>query len=223
MATKLLSSIKNHFLSHDTMSRRILGGVNRGLFYDLSLQSDSQTWLGISERELMPWFLSLAKGIETAIDVGAANGFYSLFFLHKTSAQKVYAYEPDAECQGRFFRNLAINPKSEKLVFSSKLVGQTSDETYSTLDSLMPITTPCLIKVDVEGAEMDVLNGASVLAAQPGVRWIIETHSLALEKECKAWLESRGYQTRIIPRAWWRTLLPELRPAEYNGWLVAYR
>jgi hypothetical protein len=92
------------------------------------------------------------------------------------------------------------------------------------LDSLMPsIHYPCLIKVDVDGAEVDVLAGARMLNTQPGVRWLIETHSAELEAGCVRQLESFGFTTRIVPNAWWRVLVLETRPIAHNRWLVAWK
>ena len=41
-----------------------------------------------------------------------------------------------------------------------------------------------LVKADVEGAEVDVLRGASRLLASPNVSWLLETHSLEHEQAC---------------------------------------
>jgi hypothetical protein len=57
----------------------------------------------------------------------------------------------------------------------------------------------------------------------PGVRWLIETHSLDLERGCIELLAGHGYVTRIIPNAWWRIAVPEQRHGEINRWLAAYR
>ena len=85
-----------------------------------------------------------------------------------------------------------------------------------------------IVKVDVDGAEMDVLRGAKQLIAGSAVRWIIETHTSELERECIVQLQSAGYVTRVIKKAWWRIIFPEVRiaahrPENHNQWLVAAR
>ena len=79
------------------------------------------------------------------------------------------------------------------------------------------------MKMDIDGGEAAVLNAAAssgFLQMRP-LRWIIETHSVSLEELCVSILESNGYRARIIPNAWWRTVVPELRVSEQNRWLAA--
>jgi hypothetical protein len=77
--------------------------------------------------------------------------------------------------------------------------------------------------MDVDGAEAEILKGASLLNGLGGVRWLIETHSRDLERECVEQLKAAGFETRIIRNAWWRVLIPELRPVEQNRWLAAWK
>jgi hypothetical protein len=67
------------------------------------------------------------------------------------------------------------------------------------------------------------LRGTVGINKMPGVRWIIETHSLDLENGCIELLRSAGFQTRVIPNGWWRVFIPELRPIAHNRWLAAWK
>jgi hypothetical protein len=52
---------------------------------------------------------------------------------------------------------------------------------------------PDVLKVDVEGAEFDVLRGLGAYAK--GVKGLhIETHSLELRENCVGWLEANGFK-----------------------------
>src|SRR5258708_36055293 len=52
---------------------------------------------------------------------------------------------------------------------------------------------PDVLKVDVEGAELDVLRGLGTYAKSvKGLH--IETHSLDLRKNCLSWLEENGFK-----------------------------
>ena len=77
--------------------------------------------------------------------------------------------------------------------------------------------------MDVDGAEAEILKGATALNRMAGVRWLIETHSKDLERECVKQLEAAGFENRIIRNAWWRVVIPELRPIEHNRWLAAWK
>jgi hypothetical protein len=193
---------------------------------ELSLHHQSQIYLGLFEREVHTWLERLSRGIHTAIDIGAASGEYTLFFLTRTNAEKVLAFEPDAESLPLLQENLRLNSlgKSGRLEVSAAMVGESDGEEKVTLDSLAgSMKLPCFIKMDVDGAEAEILRGAAKLNAREGVRWLIETHSKSLERECIENLRAAGFETRIIRNAWWRVVIPELRPIEQNRWLAAWK
>jgi hypothetical protein len=79
------------------------------------------------------------------------------------------------------------------------------------------------VKIDVDGGEVSVLKSAPHLLKMPQMRWLIETHSAELEKECRELLTAYGYQTIVIPNAFWRIIIPELRNSPHNRWLIAVR
>lgn len=221
---ELKSRLKKLVLPSGRAPRAILAGLLRGLTMHLDLAHDSQRWLGLQERELHGWLQKFSAGIATAIDVGASDGMYTLFFLGKTTARKVLAFEPNAESLRRLKENLKENglEGDPGLEMVCKYVGARNEGDVTTLDSFLPtLIPPCLVKVDVDGGEADVLRGAQELLAVRDVRWIIEVHSQGLENECLQILEEAGYRTRRIPNAWWRRFIPELRPIEVNHWLAA--
>jgi predicted RNA methylase len=191
---------------------------------NLDLRHDLQRHLGLYEREISHVFEDYARRINTAVDVGAGDGYYTLYFLAKTPAKKVLGFEPSQEAQKQMEFNLRANGLGHdgRLVLSSRSVGSCRDGETTTLESILEaIEPPCLIKIDVEGAEADVLAGAGRVLDFPDVRWIVETHSRSLEGECERWLTHWGYETVIVPTAWWRVAIPELRPIPHNRWLCA--
>jgi hypothetical protein len=192
----------------------------------MDLAHHTQRWLGLQERELYGWMRQFARNINTAIDVGANDGMYTLYFLRRTSARKVYSFEPSLECLEELKENLAVNKLSgdKRLEIVARNVGASAAEGWTTLDSLVStIVPPCLIKVDIDGGESDLLRGASACLGLRRIRWIIEVHSKALELDCLQVLKDAGYHVRIVYNAWWRRVVPELRHSELNHWLVAYR
>jgi hypothetical protein len=65
---------------------------------------------------------------------------------------------------------------------------------------------PCLIKIDVEGAEWDVLKGAEQTLRQYQPRLCLSLHPIALAKlgvtpeTVLEWLTQRGYSYEVIAR-----------------------
>ena len=223
---RLLSTIKNLIVNSGHKPRTILSGPFKGITMNLSLRHQTQVYLGLFEKEIHPWLGRLSDGLRTAVDIGAAHGEYTLFFLMKTCAATVYVFEPDANCLPFLDENLRLNgmPASQRLSISTKLVGNSERRECIRLDSLAAsILTPCLIKMDVDGAEENILRGATVLNSLTGIRWLIETHSKELESTCVKILSEAGFQTEIIRNAGWRVLVPELRPIAHNRWLAAWK
>jgi FkbM family methyltransferase len=57
---------------------------------------------------------------------------------------------------------------------------------------------PDVIKIDVEGAEADVLRGAEQALSQHRATIFIETHSASLRQECSQLLGNLGYRVRQL-------------------------
>ena len=223
---QLLRSVKQRIVPAGVAPRTIQSGPFRGLRMELDLRGQTQVYLGLFEREVHPWVKELSRGIRTAIDIGSAQGEYLLYYLSRTPARRVIGFEPDASCWPALERNLALNGLSDdgRLRLDRRFVSREVTEHTVSLDSLVEeIEGPCLVKMDVDGGESHVLEGAARMLDLPQVRWIVETHSVTLEAECIRRFELAGYRTQIVPHAWWRTILPEHRPGPQNRWLVATR
>jgi len=223
---RLVSNLKTLFMPPGCKPHRILAGPFRGIVMRLSLRSQAQIYVGLFEKETHSWLTRLSRGISTAIDIGAAYGEHTIYFLTKTKAAKVFAFEPDGSCTPFLHENLELNGgnQSKRLELSTSLVGASDTEGEIRLDSLVEsVQVPCLVKMDVDGAEEQILKGAKTFNSLSDVRWLIETHSKDLEVACDRILTAAGFQTKIIPNAWWRVFVPELRPTEHNRWLAAWK
>jgi len=191
----------------------------------LDLRHHTQLYLGLYERELHRWLQVLGRSAVTAIDVGAADGAYSLYFLTRTAARSVYAFEPDPAARELFRLNLGYNrlERDERIRLFDVPAGTGETSNTIALDSLYDsISAPCIVKVDVEGNEVGVLAGASRLLSRGGLSWIIETHSAELERHCIRTLAAVGLTVEVVSPAWWRFALPEARPIPHNRWLIAH-
>lgn len=220
----ILRTVKQALLPAGAAPRTIQTGPFSGLEMEIDLRGQTQLYLGLWEREVQPWVKVLSSGIQTAVDIGTAQGEYLIYFLKRTGAARVFSFEPDASVWPALQRNLALNglERDTRIVASAKCVGNRDDEGTVRLDSFAhAIVGPCLIKMDVDGGEVDVLEGARQCLRMPAMRWLVETHSPDLERRCQTVFAEHGYDVTIIDKAWWRAILPEHRPGPQNRWMVA--
>jgi hypothetical protein len=222
----MVTGLKNALTSSERKPHRILTGSFSGIVMRLSLRSQAQVYLGLYERETYKWIKRLSKGISTAVDIGVSQGEYTIYFLTKTKATRIFAFEPDTRCLPLIDKNLELNGvdrQSGRLELSTKSVGISDTEEEIRLDTLAgSVHAPCFVKMDVDGFEEHILRGATVFNGLPDVRWLIETHSRELEIACMGILTAAGFETRIVPYAWWRVFVPELRPSG-SRWLAAWK
>jgi hypothetical protein len=69
-------------------------------------------------------------------------------------------------------------------------------------------TAPDVMKIDVEGAELDVLRGAEAALRSKHPRVFLSVHSDELRRSCLDFLSALGYRaTPLVPE--------EIRPTEY--------
>jgi hypothetical protein len=226
MQVGILSKMKAHVVPAGRKVYCIRSGLVGGMKMNLDLRHQTQIYLGLYELEIHGAIQRFSRDSMTALDIGSAFGEYTLFFLQRTSARQVFAFDPDEGSRQRFYSNLLLNgfENDRRLRFSTKLVGERDDGSTIKLDSLIDsIESPCIIKVDVDGGELSVLHGAANLTKTRDVRWVVETHSKALETGCLEFFRDAGYQSQIVENAWWRRIVPEQRPIEHNRWLLAFR
>ena len=223
---KIYSLFKKLLFKNGVQPRIIKHGLFKGIKFYIDIQSELQFYWGLFEREIYYWVNKLSKRINTAIDIGVASGEYTIYFLVKTQAKKIFAFDPAQETQQSFFDNLKINNlnNNKRLKYYNKFVSDKITDNTMTLDSIKTqIEGPCLIKIDVDGGELDILKGATEFLKLSDCSWIIETHSKQLEEDCINILNIAQYKTIIVPNAWWRIIVPEQRPIEHNRWLVAFK
>jgi hypothetical protein len=213
-------ALKRLIFSDGRRLRRLHGGIAKGSLMELDLAHQTQRYLGLDEREVFSSIRRLIPGCQTIVDVGANDGYYTLAFL-RSEAKHVIACEPGPAVE-LLLRNAEANGyfPGGRLKVVPRFIGM-GKNSLSVSELLAGSPGPILIKVDIEGGELELLKSAEKSDRLKDVRWLIETHSTMLEEQCIGWLEAHGYTTRIIYNARWRALLPEQRPIPHNRWLVA--
>lgn len=169
---------------------------------------------------------------DVVFDLGAHQGLYTLAMMQRVGAGgRVVAFEPCPASFRVLRRNLDLNPERARVVLEPLAVAGTSgttelwvDEADLTSSSLTsragrPVRVetvslddycartglrPRHLKIDVEGAELDVLRGAeALLRSTPGLRLHLEVHAapgLDLE-ELARFLRERGFSLTDFRRA----------------------
>ena len=152
------------------------------------------------------------KSGEIVVDIGAQYGDYAIL-CRKYYQAKVFTFEPlrsnfkiiknnikvNKLNNGIIAYNVAIGDrrKTVQISFSGDMMnslgkGEKQNTTVKTLDSYR--LKPNILKIDVEGFEMDVLRGAIETIKTYHPKIILEVHTKALKEQCIKFLSGFGYK-----------------------------
>lgn len=192
---------------------------------------------GDVERDTTTALASLVRPGMHVYDIGAHAGYYSLFVVQRIGAGKLLAVEADPtnarRCHEAFERNgvdaqvlhAAVYSSTGTIQFHCSAGGRMSGAIHPgrytlgvaeavevpavTIDSLAQrYFPPDLIKIDIEGGELEALLGAeSVLRAVRPIL-LIEVHSAELAAQVQELLAGFGYSfeplaVQAYPRHFW--------------------
>lgn len=195
------------------------------MWFHVDVASKGMRLLGLDETEIAPTVSAQARLARTCVDVGAADGWYTLHFASRAGVERVFAFEPQPGLREDLRRNILLNGEAliRKVLISADCVGNRDAVGWRRLDDLLPEVGSGVVtlKIDIEGGELEALQGARRLLREKSCRLVIETHSRDLEGQVEAFLQSCSYTTRIIKNGWYRMIAPENRPLEHNRWLLA--
>lgn len=161
---------------------------------------------------------------EVFVDVGAAEGMISLDCIDKV--KKAYLIEGNAE-RWKSPLEKTFLPYKDKTKIIYKYAADHCDEENVSLDELLKDDMKAkgiMIKMDVEGCESDVLQGAESLLQRDNVRFVICTyHRDGDEEKFQQFFEERGYQTEFSDGYMWVPLFSEKAPYLKKGVLRAWK
>ena len=129
------------------------------------------------------------------VDAGAAEGLISLDVMNRAS--KIFLIE----CNQKWCERLKETFKEyrEKVEIIEKYVSDIDDEKNITLDNMLKdITQPIFLKIDVEGMEHKVLEGAKEVLSRPSTRVAVCTYHKPNDADVlKKYVEEYGFCTEF--------------------------
>lgn len=165
---------------------------------------------GINKNEVYPELLTqyLFTEIKSFVDIGANNGYYYSLQAAKFGINEIHSFEPNPKILTHLYKNIYENNFQEVIKVyeialsnlrltnltlaanrgaNSRIVRKkrmrdeilkVSTRKFDDLD--ITLTSPTLIKIDVEGYELDVLKGANKFVEQTRPYIILEINNALL-------------------------------------------
>lgn len=219
-SNKMKNTIKRILFRPGIREYRIRGGALRGLRFEFDLRHDTQAWRGIYEQRLQEWLLNHVTPGDTCLDIGGADGYFALLMAKLSGPQgEVHSFEPSEKID-RIQRNFALNRDTPlaPLARYEAFVGaeENSHKKILSIDGLVEagkIDTVNVVKIDVDGGEIEVLQGMTNTIERFHPHLFVETHSRQLQDKVAEITKRYGYSMRLeMPAA------HELRPGlDFNG------
>ncbi|HKU40260.1 MAG TPA: FkbM family methyltransferase [Polyangiales bacterium] len=181
-------------------------------------------YAGLHEYEDMAFVLHVLRPGDLFVDVGANVGSYTVLAA-KVAGARVVAFEPIASTFQALADNIALNAISDRVEARRECVGRSSGvvKMSANLDTVNHVLTeqapdatsievplvsldealteaPFLIKLDVEGYELEALHGAKRVLADPALQALVVEINLSGDRygrsdaEVFRLIEQQGFQ-----------------------------
>lgn len=199
----------------------VRSGVLQGTLLEVDVRKQRDMIAGTYESEVQRVLKEHVRRGHVAFDVGAHLGFFTLLLARLVGEDgTVVSVEPDPfmgpKLQANLEKNEVANVRvvraaagtlSEQRRFSpggGGGIGHLADDGEievkgTTLDQLArSYGTPSLIKIDVEGGELEVLEGASNVLTTAKPVLVVEVHDEQMESDTSKLLRAMGYEISFI-------------------------
>jgi hypothetical protein len=135
------------------------------------------------EPGVVRWISDNAGVMSCFVDIGANLGFFSVLAADCMPSGKIYSFEPSEYLRGWLNISMA-EKKNVQWTAVGKFVGAKSTKQMVSLDDYFALQNaiPDLVKIDVDGAETDILKGGQGLLKNGKTCWLIEVHPGDLPK-----------------------------------------
>lgn len=208
---------------------RIWRGPFRGARIVMNPRNSLRKIFGVYEHELNNWLDLAIRRVTRVLDIGANDGYFTFgcgaAFQRLRKAGDIIALESQARHVAILHESvLAQRASAVRFEIVQGFAGRERRPGVLTLDTLPCISNPAmrthtLIKIDVEGAEVDVIQGASSWL-QPTNLFIIEVHEARFIEPLLAIFAQHDLRLSLVGQRPLFLLGPEARDRD-NCWLVS--
>jgi hypothetical protein len=209
---------------------RIRRGPFRGAIIVMNPRSSKRKIFGLYEHELNPWLKLTLPRVSRVLDVGANDGYFTFgcaaAFRRLGKVGEIIAFEPQQQHVDTLQGSMDIQRiGATQITVQQTIVGAEVRSGVTTLDGVRwRIGDPesradTLVKIDVEGAELDVLKGASSWLHSSNY-FVIEVHKESFLESITRLFASRGLRLIRVDQKPLPLLGRETRD-DANWWLVS--
>jgi hypothetical protein len=222
----MIARIFKRLLPDRPCPTKVLRGPFRGARILMNPRASLRKVMGLYEHELNAWLYQALPRVVRVLDVGANDGYFAFgcaaAFQRMGTAGEIVAYEPQTTHCNTLQNTISLQaPGQAKVRVVQALVGAKDNVTDTvTLDSSdAPDRNRTLIKIDVEGAELDVIAGA-LSWMKPSNLFLIEVHKESFLDSIPEIFASHGQKLVRVDQRPLPLLGREVRD-ESNWWLVS--
>ena len=209
---------------------RIWRGPFRGARIVMNPRDSLRKIVGLYEHELNEWLEEALRRVHRVLDVGANDGYFTFgcaaAFRRLGKEGNIIAFEPQPRHVAILRKSVTSQkPSNVRFRIMQTIVGKELKLRMTTLDAVRWDTgeptdkTKTLVKIDVEGAELDVVEGARSWL-HPSNLFVIEVQEERFVDQLRALFGE--HDLRLVPQT--QNPLPfigrEVREAN-NSWLVS--
>lgn len=183
-------------------------------------------WLGTYENRKAQELARVLEPGDVVLDIGAHVGYYTLLAARAVAPHgHVHAFEPNPSNLEFLRQHIRLNAADEVVVWACAVSDRNGPAAFSrgsnrtmshlrddgelivrsvSIDALLgndEIQPPSVLKIDVEGGEERVLEGASATLAEYRPDVFVATHGRSEREGCLDLLRRIGYQVRALDGA----------------------
>ncbi len=227
-SARMLRPLVNALLPTAPTTVVVRAGAARGTRLRIDPRHEKFYWTGLYEVGVQETFVRVLRPGATVWDVGAHIGFFTALAARCVGpGGRVHAFEPLPANRIRLLETIELNRLGVEVhptavagrAGTRQLYGHSSTSMWSlvertgaqrvevpcvTLDDLLAERSfgiPALVKIDAEGAELDILRGGLRLVTETSAVLVVEFHDAEVVEEARSLLPGHAFEA-LSDRHW---------------------